>query len=329
MRKFMMWVAGTAMLAAGALHAQDISGNWQGTLQAGKGLRTILKISKDDGKLKAVMYSVDQGGQPITVTSITLQGTAVNFSIKPLDVTYQGTLGADGKSITGSATQGGQTHELNLQRVNAEDMWPIPEPPKPMPADASPGFEVVTIKPSDPNRPGKLFTVRGRHVMTINTTVNDIITFAYGLHVKEIVGAPAWFATDKFDIDGVPDVEGQPSSQQLKILLQKALTERLSLTFHREQKELPVYALTVGRGSPKLTITADKPSDHRNFLFRKFGELSVTNSTMQDFCNGMQSAVMDKPVVDHTGLTDRYDFQLSWTPDDSQFASMGARTIAP
>ena len=45
---------------------------------------------------------------------------------------------------------------------------------------------------------------------------------------------------------------------------------------------------------------------------------------MQDFCNGMQGTVMDKPVVDHTGLTDRYDFKLNWTPDQSQFAQMGA-----
>jgi uncharacterized protein (TIGR03435 family) len=49
----------------------------------------------------------------------------------------------------------------------------------------------------------------------------------------------------------------------------------------------------------------------------------VTNSTMQDFCNGMQGAVMDKPVVDHTGLTARYDFTLNWTPDESQFEAMG------
>jgi uncharacterized protein (TIGR03435 family) len=44
---------------------------------------------------------------------------------------------------------------------------------------------------------------------------------------------------------------------------------------------------------------------------------------MKEFCQGMQEAVMDKPVVDQTGLTDRYDFTLNWTPDQSQFASFG------
>jgi uncharacterized protein (TIGR03435 family) len=329
MKRTLLWLVGLSLIfgtLATSLYAQDkdITGNWQGTLQAGKGLRTLIKISKDDGKLKAVMYSIDQGGQPIAITSISMLGSSVNFEIKPLDVTYSGTLNPDGNAIAGNATQNGQTHVLNLEHVTAENAWPIPEPPKPMAADAIPKFDVVTVKPSDPNRPGKLFTIRGRHVMTINTTLNDIITFAYGLHAKQIVGAPAWFSTDKFDIDGVPDVEGQPSSKQFKLLFQSVLTDRFKLTFHRDEKELSVYALTVGKSGPKMTETIHKPTDPVNFLFRgKPGALMVTNATMKDFCDGMQSAVMDKPVVDHTGLTARYDFNLNWTPDESQFESMG------
>ena len=329
MKRMLLWMVGLVLMFGAfalPLHAQekDITGNWQGTLQAGKGLRTLIKISKEDGKLKAVMYSIDQGGQPSPLTSVSLQGSSVNFEIKPLDVTYTGTLNPEGNAIAGNATQNGQTHVLNLEHVTAENAWPIPEPPKPMAADAVPKFDVVTVKPSDPNRPGKLFTIRGRHVMTINTTLNDIITFAYGLHAKQIVGAPAWFATDKFDIDGVPDVEGQPSSKQFKLLFQSVLTDRFKLTFHHDQKELSVYALTAGKSGSKMTETIHKPTDPVNFLFRgKAGALMVTNATMKDFCDGMQSAVMDKPVVDHTGLTARYDFTLNWTPDESQFESMG------
>ena len=331
MKRTLLWTAALILFIgafATSLHAQakeekDITGNWQGTLQAGQGLRTLLKISKDDGKLKAVMYSIDQGGQPIPLTAISVQGSAVNFEIKSLDVTYTGTLNPDGNTIAGSATQNGQTHTLNLEHVTAENSWPIPEPPKSMPADAIPKFDVITIKPSDPSRQGKGFTVRGRHVMTFNTNMNDLITFAYSLHVKQLVNAPAWFATDHFDLDGVPDVEGRPSAQQMRLLVQSALTDRFKLTFHHDKKELSVYALEIGKGGPKLTETIHQPADPRNFLFRKLGALMVTNSTMQDFCNGMQGAVMDKPVVDHTGLTARYDFNLNWTPDESQFEAMG------
>jgi uncharacterized protein (TIGR03435 family) len=195
--------------------------------------------------------------------------------------------------------------------------------------DATPKFEVVTVKPSEPNRPGKGFSVRGRHVMTFNTNVNDLLTFAYGLHVKQIVDGPAWFGEDKFDIDGVPDVEGDPSLQQMKMLIQDALTQRFGLKFHHDQRELSVYVLTVAKGGPKMTVTADKPSDPRNFGYRSLGDLRVSNATMRDFCDGMQGTAMDKPMVDHTGLTDRYDFQLKWTPDDSQFLQIGGRPPQP
>jgi uncharacterized protein (TIGR03435 family) len=331
MKAIALRFAAVLLLAIGVLHAQspDISGNWQGTLQAGKGLRTVLKISKaDNGGWKAVMYSIDQGGGPIGVTSVTVDKLNFGFTIKSLDVTYSGTLNSDRTTIVGNATQHGETHVLNLARVKAEDAWAIPEPPKSMPADAKPKYDVVTVKPSDPNRPGKLFTIRGRQVLTIGTTVNDLITFAYSLQTKEILNAPSWM-DEKYDVDGLPDVEGQPNIQQMRMLMQDALVERFGLKFHTEQREMPAYALTVARSGPKLTVTADKPSSPGNFLFGGLGKLMVTNSTMKDFCHGMQEAVMDKPVVDQTGLTERYDFNLNWAPDESQFASFGVHIPPP
>jgi uncharacterized protein (TIGR03435 family) len=334
MKRTLSWMVALTLIVGTpvrVIHAQDkdITGNWQGTLQAGKGLRIVMKISKDDGKLKGVSYSIDQGGQPIGISSIALDGMSFNFAIKALDVTYVGTLSSDGNTITGNQTQGGQASVLNFQRTTTDTAWAIPEPPKAMPADAIPKFDVVTVKPSDPDRQGKGFTIRGRHVMTFNTNVNDLITFAYGLHAKQIVGAPDWFGTEKFDIDGVPDVEGRPNSKQLKLIIQSALTDRFKLTFHHEKKELSVYALELAKGGPKLTQTIHQPSDPVNFLYRNLGVLMVTNATMKDFCDGMQGSAMDKPVVDHTGLTARYDFTLNWTPDDSQFVQMGVPRRPP
>ena len=319
------------LFAIGVLHAQgpDISGNWQGTLQVGQGMRTVLKISKaDSGGWKAVLYNADQGGPPMNATSVTVDKLNFGFTIKPLDVTYSGTLNADRTAIEGNATLHGEAHVLNLTHVTAENTWAIPEPPKSMPADAKPKFDVVTVKPSDPNRPGKLFTIRGRQVLTINTTVNDLITFAYSLQTKEILNAPSWM-DEKYDVDGVPDVEGQPNIQQMRLLIQDALVERFGLKFHTEQREMTAYALSVAKGGPKLTLTTDRPNSPGNFLFGGLGKLRVTNSTMKDFCHGMQEAVMDKPVVDQTGLTERYDFNLNWTPDQSQFASFGTHIPAP
>ncbi len=331
MKRTLLSTVALTLMFATTLHAQDkdITGNWQGTLQAGQGLRTLLKITKDDGKLKAVMYSIDQGSQPFPVTSISVQGQTVNFTIKPLDVTYAGTLSADGKSIAGSATQSGHTNVLNLDHVTPEATWAIPEPPKAMAADATPKFDVVTIKPSDPSRQGKGFGFNGTHARTFNTNLNDLIAFAYDLHPKQIVNAPAWFGTDKFDIDGVPDTPGRPTTKQLKLLVQSVLADRFQLSFHRDERELTVYAITVAKGGPKLTESIHKPTDPQGFLYRKLGQLAVTNETIKDFCDGMQGSALDKPVVDHTGLTAHYDFTLDWTPDETQFLQFGPRPPAP
>jgi len=327
----MVWmgVLVACVVAAGVAYAQDITGNWQGTLQSGgNGLRTVIKVTKDDGKYKGVLYSVDQGGAPLPMTTLMLDGKAVQFTIKNLDLSYAGTLAPDGNAITGKATQNGQTHELDLQHVNEENTWAIPKPPKPMPADAKPKFDVATIKPGQPNQPGKNIGFRGREFRARNFNVFDLIGFAYGLHTKQIVGAPEWFNTQLFDISGVPDVEGQPSMAQMNMLMENLLADRFQLKFHYEKRELPVYALTV-KGTPKMDISKASADAGTGFGFRRLGDLQVRYMTMAEFAKWMQRSVTDRPVVDQTELKDRYDFALKWTPDDSQFAQFRTTGSVP
>jgi uncharacterized protein (TIGR03435 family) len=310
--------------------ATDIAGTWQGTLHIPKtdqhpqiDLRLIFKISRTDaGALKAVWYSIDQSYQSLPIATVNFQGGVLRFTVTVVPRSYEGKMSEDGKSIAGTWMEGTMPIAMPLERANADTAWAIPQPPKAMPAGSAPKFDVLTVKPSDPNRPGNLFTFRGRQMMTINTSVTDLITFAYGLHPKQLVNGPDWLS-EKYDLDGVPDVEGRPNDQQMRALVQDALTQRFGLKFHNDQRELAVYALTVAKGGEKMTVTADPPSAPGNFLFGRLGQLHVTNSTMKDFCKGMQEAVMDKPVVDQTGLTERYDFNLNWTPDEGQFAQLG------
>jgi uncharacterized protein (TIGR03435 family) len=306
----------------------DIVGNWQGTLHIPAAanhpqidLRLVFKISKTDtGALKTAWYSIDQSGQSVPVATTTFQDGVLNFKVTIVDRSYEGKMSGDGKSITGTWMEGTMPIPLLLERANAETAWAIPEPPKPMAADADPSFEVATIKPSRPGAQGKGFGFRGAQFNTFNTNMNDLVAFAYGLHSKQIVGAPDWFGTDLFDIVGKPDLPGQPSLHQMEMMVQKLLPDRFALKFHHEQRELSVYIITVASGGPKMTKTAAGPNDPQGFGFRGLGDLIVRNMNMKEFASWMQSGVMDKPVVDHTGLTDKYDFTLKWTPDDSQFA---------
>jgi len=331
MKKLMATVIALGLCLGSALRAQDIAGTWQGTLKADRDLRTVLKISKaDNGGLKAVLYSIDQGGQGIPASSITLEGSTVKMSIKMIDGTYEGKLSADGTLITGTWTQGNPL-PLILKRATADTEWTIPEPPprpKPMAADAKPVFDVATIKPSKPGTPGKAFRMNGRQFSTLNTTVNDLLTFAYGIHVRQITGGPAWLETEKYDLLATPDVEGQPNHDQLRGMVQKLLADRFHLTFHRDKKELSVYAIVVAKGGPKLT-KSESDSSLPGLFFRGLGNLPARNTTISEFAGLMQSAVLDKPVIDQTGLPGRYDFTLKWTPDEFQFGGLGVKPPAP
>ena len=311
-----------------------IEDTWQGTLHApGKDLRTVLKISKNDkGALAAQMFSIDQGGQPISASSISFQDGTLKYAIEQMDLTYSGKLSADGKSITGESKQGDQALPLIFERATQASAWAIPEPPAkvpPMAADANPSFEVSTIKPSKPDEPGKLFGWRGGRFKTINTTLVDLIKFSYDVQDKQVLEAPAWASTEKYDIDAQPDTPGQPSVNQLKLMVKKLLTDRFGLKFHEDKRELSAYVLTVSKSGSKLKKNDSDPNGLGGLFFRGLGVLTVTNSDMDAFCALMQSAVLDRPVVNRTELAGKWDFLLKWTPDESQFGGMGVKIPPP
>jgi uncharacterized protein (TIGR03435 family) len=331
MKKLMLWIIAFAALPASALFAQDITGTWQGTLVAGKQeLRTVIKISKADGGLKAVFYSIDQSGQGVAGT-VTLEGSTVKMSVPGIGGTYEGKLDGDAVALTGTFSQGPGNLPLNLKHVNDDAAWTIPAPPVPlkvMPADADPVFDVAVIKPSEVGSPGKGIRVNGRQLSTLNFSVSDMVTFAYGIHIRQITGAPAWIESEKYNLTAKPAGEGQPNTKQWKIMLQKMLADRFQLTFHHEKKELSVYAITVGKTGPKLTKSAGDP----NGLYGAGGPpgaFSARNANMGDFAEVMQSTMLDRPVVDQTGLSGRFDFQLKFTPDETQYAGAGARVPPP
>ena len=315
--------------------ATGLADTWQGTLNVGKGVRLVVKITQAGAGYKATFYSIDESGDGIPVSKTTLDGTTVTMAITPTDGKFEGKLSSDGKTMTGTwtQTQGAQAVPLNFVRATAETAWTIP-PPTPklaaMDPKATPSFEVATLKPSRPEEQGKAFLVRGNRFTTVNTTLSEMMSFAYGIHAKQVVGAPAWFDTEKFDLDAKPEGEGAPSDAQWKGMIQKLLVDRLQLKFHHDTRELSVYVLGVAKGGPKLTKSEGDPNGLPGLFFRgRPGDLGVRNATMGDFTGLLQNAVLDRPVLDKTGIAARWDFTLNWTPDDSQFGGMAAKIPPP
>jgi len=194
-----------------------------------------------------------------------------------------------------------------------------PVPLSPMPADSNPAFEVATIKPSDTSSPhGTFIRHDGRHLIAYNMSLRGLIVYAYGLHASQIVNGPPSLLATHFDIDGVPDIDGHPNLRQSKLMFQRLLLSRFKLAFHYESHELAAYAVQVAQNGPHLMPTNSKPDDSTNFTISCPPVLTVRNYSIADFAKGMQDAFLDKPVVDQTGLKDRYDFVLKWTADESQ-----------
>ena len=187
---------------------------------------------------------------------------------------------------------------------------------QPMAPGEHPSFEVATVKPSKPDDQNSGFHSSGRNIFVENETMNDLISFAYGVHVKQIADAPPWFSSEHFDIQGFPDIEGAPNVTQYREMVKKLLTDRFHLQFQREKREMACFVLTVTKGGPKIAATKSAPdamqdqtgSINEGHIFWRF-----TDNSMPEFAQFLQMAVLDRPVVDKTGLKGKFDFNLQWT----------------
>ena len=211
-----------------------------------------------------------------------------------------------------------------------------------------PSFEVASIKPAKSGTRGSsLQTPPGRFVAT-NLTAKMLIAFAYnykgsGIALEEnrILGGPGWINSEKFDVEAKvkdslvnEEEKKRPFNvwiDQIRLMVQTMLAERFKLKVSFETKELPIYALVVATHGPKLTkseilplgpLGAKRPeAGHGPALNIRFSrgavQLSGKGVSMGFLAKALsgRADVDDRDIVDQTGLKDRYDFSLRWTPE--------------
>jgi uncharacterized protein (TIGR03435 family) len=334
------------ILSASGLFAQDLAGIWQGVVKnpdTKEELRTVITIASpalvaSGSPINGNFYSIDQTYLVFPAT-ITVQGSTVKMNIPGIGATYEAKLSADGNSIAGTVKGFSVPAAWAMKRVSEAEAWPIPKPPvppRPMAADADPAFEVATIKPSNPDVRERGARVQDSNISLRNLTLTELVRNVYDVHPNLLIGLPAWASSERYDITGKPDVPGQPNSDQLKVMLRKLLADRFHLAFHKEQRELPVFTLNVAKGGAKITkneakdeTKTDAKNETSGVIFRGPGSVLLNNLSMDDFCRMLQSAALDRPVVNQTGLAGKYTFSLVWTPEQLVAAAATQAPAAP
>jgi uncharacterized protein (TIGR03435 family) len=190
-------------------------------------------------------------------------------------------------------------------------------------------FEVASIKPKGPFRGpaevGVSFLPGGR-VVAVNAPIYLLLMVAFGSseHQLELKGVPAGILNEVFDIeakagpgeqDALPD--GAPKEARdarLQLMLQRLLVDRFKLKFHKETRELPIYALTVAPGGPKLTASPanrECPPDVRcgHMPGGPASGIKGLNVEISDLVDTLIS-FGDRHIVDRTGINGKFDITL-------------------
>lgn len=222
-------------------------------------------------------------------------------------------------------------------------------------------FEVASVKPAAPfpgASPGRvpvvlpsggIGTSNPGQITYRGVWLFNLVETAYSLRNFQFSG-PSWIGQERYDI--IANIPAGATREQFNVMLQNLLRERFHLSFHRESKEFPVYALTVGKSGPKLKESpkdagevpegAKSGMDDRGFPTLTPGysgwvgmpgngrmRMTAQRMSMAKWAPTLENPLngVDRPVVDETGLTGEYDFQLEFEyrrPGSAADASLDA-----
>jgi uncharacterized protein (TIGR03435 family) len=215
-------------------------------------------------------------------------------------------------------------------------------PPASAPANI-PVFEVASIK-SDKSGPGGGVHFRENGVSVINMPLMDLISTAYGIREDLISGAPAWVGTNRYDIDAKFDdtqaeelnkLPREQRNDQLKSALQSLLADRCKLKVSHLRTELPIYSLVIAKGGPKLkqatlenTYAGFKSpgglSVKGTIFLTRPGRIIAQTAPVAGLADAL-SRLLNRTIVDNTGLTGKYDITLTWAPDETELETFNNR----
>jgi uncharacterized protein (TIGR03435 family) len=197
------------------------------------------------------------------------------------------------------------------------------------PAGAQKTFEVASVKPHPASQvtPSSMTAEPGGRFTARNIPLRMLIRTAYQIQDDQIVDAPPWIGTDRFDVSAKAEDGSSPAD--LAPMLQALLAERFKLTFHRDTRELSIFELQLSRPDgvlgpnlkknecvPDLNAPPSAPGapPRCGTISNGFGRLTLIAQPISVMAQFLAPSV-NRVVVDRTGLTGSYDVDLTWTPD--------------
>jgi len=209
-------------------------------------------------------------------------------------------------------------------------------------AATPPKFEVASIRPSPPAGTERVdvgLHMDGAQVRIVSLPMRDYIARAYRVKLYQVTG-PDWITSERFDVNATLPAGSTP--EQIPEMLQFLLEERFQMKLHRDKKELPVYALTIGKPPLKLQESAPDAAagtprkgdvsiaisgsaaagvsvDLGNGSYYTFnnGKFEIKKVNMDMLARQLERYV-DRPIVDMTDLKGNYDLTVAVTPEDYQ-----------
>ncbi|HUI77468.1 MAG TPA: TIGR03435 family protein [Bryobacteraceae bacterium] len=201
------------------------------------------------------------------------------------------------------------------------------------PVSAPLTFEVASIKPSAGEFRGTVIQAQpGGGLRVIGATVKALVAYTYNVRDFQISGGPDWVNSDRYNIVAKPQRSTGPEdlsdalrslsaeqrktyNEQMGQRVQALMADRFHLMVHRETKEQPVYTLVISKNGSKLQPAAASDAPGRIRMGR--GELTGEAVQVQMLAAALAN-VVDRPVIDKTGLSGNFNLKLEWTPDPGQ-----------
>jgi uncharacterized protein (TIGR03435 family) len=192
---------------------------------------------------------------------------------------------------------------------------------EPAAPQASGKFDVISIRR---NRSGAeasdTNTTPGRFSL-INGTPLSLILRAFGVLGPQVIGAPQWASTERYDVIAVTGGDEILNDKDRQPFFQAMLAERWNFGFHKEKRNLRVYSLIQSNASKLIphdgpgtyAMKLEPASNGRTLLRSKRGN-------MGRFCE-ILGRFTDNLVTNDTGLAGEYDFTLEWAPDQNSDAA--------